>query len=166
MGTNWKIDAERRDLTINSMFLDLEGRLYDFFGGRNDLQQERIAFVGNAVKRIQEDYLRILRYFRFYGRLSTIENGHEDETMNAIRENVKGLENVSGERIWTEWKKTLSGPMGAEMTMKMVELGLSKYIGLPDEPNIQNFVAFSEKKKHLKKEIHPVTLLVQLLETE
>ena len=56
--------------------------------------------------------------------------------------------------------------MGVEMTMKMVELGLSKYIGLPDEPNIQNFVAFSEKKKHLKKEIHPVTLLVQLLETE
>ena len=59
--TDWKIDAERRDLTINSMFLDLEGRLYDYFGGRNDLLQGRIAFVGNTVKRIQEDYLRILR---------------------------------------------------------------------------------------------------------
>ena len=87
---DWKIDAERRDLTINSMFLDLEGRLYDFFGGRNDLQQERIAFVGNTVKRIQEDYLRILRYFRFYGRivgegeLKRLKN-HEHETIKDIK---------------------------------------------------------------------------------
>ena len=56
--------------------------------------------------------------------------------------------------------------MGVEMTLKMLELGLSKYIGLPEEPNIQNFVAFSNKKKHFKESLHPVTLLVQLLNTE
>ena len=56
--------------------------------------------------------------------------------------------------------------MGVEMTMKMLELGLAKHIGLPDEPNIQNFVAFSKEKKRLKKDIHPITLLVQLLDTE
>merc|ERR1719357_1150800 len=85
---DWKIDSERRDLTVNSMFLDIDGTVIDYYNGRQELENKRIAFVGNAVKRIQEDYLRILRYFRFYGRLSTLENGHEDETMNAIRENV------------------------------------------------------------------------------
>ena len=82
---DWKIDSERRDLTVNSMFLDIDGTVIDYYNGRQDLENKRIAFVGNAVKRIQEDYLRILRYFRFYGRLSTLENDHEDETMNAIR---------------------------------------------------------------------------------
>ena len=119
--TDWKIDAERRDLTINSMFLDLDGRLYDFFGGRNDLQQERIAFVGNTVKRIQEDYLRILRYFRFYGRivgegeLKRLKN-HEHETIKDIKSNAEGLSRISGERIWSEWKKILSGRFGDQVT--------------------------------------------------
>ena len=66
---DWMIDAERRDLTINSLFLDLDGTVYDFFGGKEDLDAQRIAFVGSADARIKEDYLRILRYFRFYGQL-------------------------------------------------------------------------------------------------
>ena len=82
---DWQIDAERRDLTVNSMFLNIDGTVVDFFNGRKDLQNKRIAFVGSAEKRIQEDYLRILRYFRFYGRLCELENEHEEETMNAIR---------------------------------------------------------------------------------
>ena len=103
------------------MFLDLDGRLYDFFGGRNDLQQERIAFVGNTVKRIQEDYLRILRYFRFYGRivgegeLKRLKN-HEHETIKDIKSNAEGLSRISGERIWSEWKKILSGRFGDQVT--------------------------------------------------
>lgn len=59
--TDWKLDANRRDLTINSMFLDFEGNVYDYFFGYEDLQKRRVAFVGNAATRIQEDYLRILR---------------------------------------------------------------------------------------------------------
>ena len=59
----------RRDLTINSMFLWMDGTLYDYCNGRKDLLTQRITFVGNAERRIQEDYLRILRYFRFYGRV-------------------------------------------------------------------------------------------------
>lgn len=61
---NWVLDANRRDLTINSMFLGLDGSVYDWFHGYDDLQHRRIAFVGKANERIQEDYLRILRYFR------------------------------------------------------------------------------------------------------
>lgn len=62
--TDWLLDALRRDLTINSMFLGLDGSVYDYFFGYEDLQNRRIRFVGDAVTRIQEDYLRILRYFR------------------------------------------------------------------------------------------------------
>lgn len=61
---DWKLDANRRDLTINSMFLDLDGRVYDYFYGYDDLKEKRIVFVGDASVRIREDYLRILRYLR------------------------------------------------------------------------------------------------------
>lgn len=59
---DWKLDANRRDLTINSMYLDLDGKLYDYFYGYEDLQKKRVVFVGDASLRIREDYLRILRY--------------------------------------------------------------------------------------------------------
>ena len=126
---DWQIDAERRDLTINSMFLGLDGKLYDYFDGRKDLLGERIAFVGSAVRRIQEDYLRILRYFRFYGRVVGVNTDvndssvpkhrlkvHEEETINAIKSNSGGLSSISGERIWSEWKKILSGRFGDKVT--------------------------------------------------
>ena len=60
--TDWKLDAERRDLTFNSLFLGLDGTLYDYFDGEKDLHAKRVRFVGDAEKRIQEDYLRILRF--------------------------------------------------------------------------------------------------------
>ena len=123
--TDWKIDAERRDLTINSMFLGFDGTLYDYFDGRKDLQNQRIAFVGNVERRIQEDDLRILRYFRFYGRIVEelprsdlglpMLKPHETETLDAIRKNAEGLSRVSGERIWTEWKKIFSGRFGDQV---------------------------------------------------
>lgn len=63
--TNWLLDANRRDLTINSMFLGFDGKVYDYFYGYEDLKNRRVLFVGEAANRIQEDYLRILRYFRY-----------------------------------------------------------------------------------------------------
>lgn len=63
---DWKLDANRRDLTINSMFLDLDGKLYDYFYGYDDLEKKKIVFVGDAGTRICEDYLRILRYIVHY----------------------------------------------------------------------------------------------------
>jgi len=172
--TDWKIDAERRDLTINSMFLDLEGRLYDYFGGRNDLLQERIAFVGNTVKRIQEDYLRILRYFRFYGRIvgegdpKRLKN-HDIETIKDIRTNCEGLGRISGERIWSEWKKILSGRFGDQLTETMIlECGLGPYIGLPENPDVQSLKKVwisASKDGGITTEVQPPTLLAALLQT-
>lgn len=62
--SDWVKDAERRDLTINSMSLGFDGELYDYFDGQKHLSERKLLFVGDAVSRIQEDYLRILRYFR------------------------------------------------------------------------------------------------------
>ncbi|XP_029357554.1 CCA tRNA nucleotidyltransferase 1, mitochondrial isoform X3 [Echeneis naucrates] len=120
--TDWLKDAERRDLTINSMFLGLDGTLYDYFKGYEDLLNRKVRFVGSAEQRIQEDYLRILRYFRFYGRVATEADDHEPETLTAIRENGRGLATVSGERIWVEIKKMVVGlpPDGNVDEMKQV----------------------------------------------
>jgi len=63
---DWQLDAKRRDLIINSMYLDLNGEVYDYFYGYNDLQNRKIIFVGNPNCRIQEDYLRILRYIIYW----------------------------------------------------------------------------------------------------
>ena len=104
------------------MFLGLDGSLYDYFGGREDLANKRVRFVGSPEKRIQEDYLRILRYFRFYGRIVPEPDAHCEETLGAIRDNVGGMERVSGERIWTEWAKILLGNHGGQLTKCMVEV--------------------------------------------
>ncbi|KAL2803497.1 CCA tRNA nucleotidyltransferase 1, mitochondrial isoform 2 [Daubentonia madagascariensis] len=107
--TDWQKDAERRDLTINSMFLGFDGTLFDYFNGYEDLKNKKIRFVGHAKQRIQEDYLRILRYFRFYGKIVDTPGDHDPDTLEAIAENAKGLAGISGERIWVELKKILGG---------------------------------------------------------
>jgi len=163
---DWNIDANRRDLTINSMFLGLDGTLYDYFNGKEDIKNKVVRFVGNPVTRIQEDYLRILRYFRFYGRISTESDNHCEETIEAIRNNVEGLKIVSGERIWMEWKKILVGNYAGELTLKMIEVGLGPYIGLPSQPNIQEFNQIWTQSKEKKIEPQPTTLLAGLLTNE
>ena len=91
---DWRLDAGRRDLTINALFLDLKGTIYDYFDGVEDLKHRRIRFVGDPVERIREDYLRILRYFRFFGRLANDNAEHDQETLKAIRENINGLQSI------------------------------------------------------------------------
>ncbi|ROL50757.1 CCA tRNA nucleotidyltransferase 1, mitochondrial [Anabarilius grahami] len=134
--TDWQKDAERRDLTINSMFLGLDGTLYDYFQGYKDLKNRKVRFVGSASLRIQEDYLRILRYFRFYGRVAAEPGQHEPETLEAIRENAKGLAVISGERIWVELKKMLVGNHAGHLLELVYELGLAQYTGLPADGNV------------------------------
>ena len=79
--------------------------MYDYFFGYEDLQKRRIAFVGDPDRRIKEEYLRIMRYFRFYGRIAEKPDNHEEETLKVLKENVGGLQQISGERIWVELKK-------------------------------------------------------------
>lgn len=105
---DFQLDAARRDLTINAMFMDHDRFIHDFFGGREDLQHRMIRFVGNDEARIREDYLRILRYFRF---LSRYEGAQADpSTMHVIARWAHGLKQISGERIWAELSKIFVGP--------------------------------------------------------
>jgi len=160
---NWRLDAERRDLTINSMFLDFEGKIIDYFEGRNDLKNKRVVFVGNADKRIKEDYLRILRYFRFYGRIAVEADNHDPETMAAIEANAAGMEKISGERKWTELKKILTGNHAAALMRSIHATGLFAHIGLPENPDLDEMRRVSEMAAAKGLKLSAATLLASLV---
>ncbi|CAG9789363.1 unnamed protein product [Diatraea saccharalis] len=136
--TDWKLDANRRDLTINSMFLGFDGSVYDYFYGYEDLQNRRIAFVGDPDVRVKEDYLRIMRYFRFYGKIAQYPDRHEEETLKILKNNVDGLQNISGERIWVELKKTLQGNFAGYLLKTMIDVGVGPFIGMLYQCNYNN----------------------------
>ncbi|XP_045453042.1 CCA tRNA nucleotidyltransferase 1, mitochondrial [Melitaea cinxia] len=158
--TDWKLDANRRDLTINSMFLGFDGSVYDYFYGYDDLKNRRIAFVGDPDVRIKEDYLRIMRYFRFYGRIAEKPDNHDQHTLEIIKQNAEGLQNVSGERIWMELKKILQGNFAGELLKEMLNVNIGQYIGLPN-PNIGELDKLLKMSKHLG--LHPMSYLAALL---
>lgn len=159
--TDWKLDANRRDLTINSMFLGFDGSVYDYFFGFEDLKKRRIAFVGDPDIRVKEDYLRIMRYFRFYGRIAEDPDKHEEETLNVLRKNADGLQNVSGERIWVELKKMLQGKFAGSLLRCVIDCGIGKYIGLPSHPNIEELNRVIKRAEHLL--LHPISYMAALL---
>jgi tRNA nucleotidyltransferase (CCA-adding enzyme) len=162
---DWKLDANRRDLTINSLFLGQDGTVYDYFNGLEDTLKRRIRFVGEPDERIKEDYLRILRYFRFYGRICESENLHNPKSIDAIRLNAHGLDGIHGERIWIELKKILVGNFADSLVMKMHELGVLAHIGLPSKPNIDEFKLVYDRIKDTQSEISPITMSIALLRT-
>lgn len=94
--SDWKLDSNRRDLTVNSLFLGQDGTVYDYFNGVEDLKERRVRFVGEPEQRIREDYLRILRYFRFYGRICDSEDKHDEKSLIAVKNNTSGLKGNFG----------------------------------------------------------------------
>ena len=102
---NWKEDASRRDFTINSIYSDIEGNLFDPFDGKKDLENGKINFIGNVESRIKEDYLRVLRYIRFF--LNYSKDKHNLETIKMIKKNLSGVSKISSERLLDEFKKLL-----------------------------------------------------------
>ena len=100
---SWHEDASRRDFTINSIYSDLDGNLYDPFNGKEDLEKKIIKFIGDAEKRIKEDYLRILRYIRFSLNYSNLT--HQDSVKKIIKQNISGISKISSERLLSELKK-------------------------------------------------------------
>ncbi|XP_072308020.1 CCA tRNA nucleotidyltransferase 1, mitochondrial isoform X2 [Eucyclogobius newberryi] len=158
--TDWQQDAERRDLTINSMFLGLDGTLYDYFKGYEDLQNHKVRFVGSAEQRIQEDYLRILRYFRFYGRVALEPDDHEPGTLAAIKANGNGLAGIAGERIWVELKKLVVGNHAGPLLELLYKLGLAQYIGFPTDGDLEEMRRVWENSKRLSPK--PMTVLAAL----
>jgi len=115
-------DAARRDFTINAMSADPEGRLFDYFGGREDLHAGRVRFVGRARDRIREDYLRILRFFRFFARFG--RPPPDAEALEACAAEAAGLDRLSGERIREELLRLLTAPGAVASLRLMAETGV------------------------------------------
>ena len=100
---DWKEDAARRDFSINSIYSDEEGNLFDPNNGKKDLEEGLINFIGDIESRIKEDYLRILRYIRFF--LNYSKHEHDPEIIKVIKRNIDGISKLSGERLLDEFKK-------------------------------------------------------------
>ncbi len=105
---NWREDAARRDFTINAMSMDANGQIFDYFDGAEDLRAGHLRFVGDPTARIAEDYLRILRYFRFWSRYG--RETPNQATQAALRAGIPGLAQLSVERVWHEFSRLLVAP--------------------------------------------------------
>lgn len=122
--TNMDEDAQRRDLTINALYADAEGQVADPTGqGLSDLTERRIRFIGDADKRIKEDYLRILRFFRFYAAFGEPEKGLDADSLSACAENIDGLSKLSAERIGSEMRKLCAVSNPAPALGAMAQIG-------------------------------------------
>jgi poly(A) polymerase len=140
---DFQADAARRDFTINAMSCDREGRLFDYFGGRADLAAGTIRFVGPAAQRIAEDYLRILRFFRFlahYGRLPP-----DADALAACAEAAPELARLSGERVQAEMRKLLEAKDPLPAVRLMVETGVLGQVvpAVPDENRLARLLALA-----------------------
>lgn len=127
---DWAADARRRDFTINALFCEADGSVVDYVGGLDDLEQRRVRFIGSAVDRIREDYLRILRFFRF---TATYANGDIDS--DGLRASVAeraGLRRLSGERIQAELIRLVVAPKAVPVLDVMLGHGMIvDLVGVP-----------------------------------
>ncbi len=119
---DWLEDAKRRDFTINAIYADMDGTIHDPLDGRADLAVGRVRFIGDAGQRIDEDYLRILRFFRFFAALE--QGAADDAALRICGEKKSGLERLSVERIAAELLKLLPLPRGPEALRLMAAAGI------------------------------------------
>ena len=156
---DWKQDALRRDFTINAIYSDLDGRVYDPFKGVEDLNNGILRFIGDPEKRIKEDYLRALRYFRFFIQFSKVD--YDDYIINCIKNNQDHIEKLSNTRLIEELKKILlSGESHKLFENYFVkDLYLSVYKGIKYLTRLE----FKRKKKVLNKDIDWIIILSLLL---
>jgi poly(A) polymerase len=120
--TDWKEDSLRRDFTFNALYADESGEIFDYHGGVADLEAGRVRFVGDAVTRIREDYLRILRLFRFHAWYGKDEI--DSEALHAAAAEKSGIAKLSGERIQKEMLRLLEAPDPTAMLRTMAASGI------------------------------------------
>ena len=156
---DWRQDALRRDFTINAIYCDINGRIYDPFKGVDDLNNGTIRFIGDPVKRIQQDYLRALRYFRFFIQFSKVN--YDEYVINCIRKNQDNIENLSKAKLIEEFRKILLSGKAFKLFQDsfVKDLYLSVYRGIKYLTRLE----FDRKKKIFNKNIDWVVLLSLLL---
>ncbi|AZL15285.1 CCA tRNA nucleotidyltransferase [Rickettsiales endosymbiont of Stachyamoeba lipophora] len=124
---SWEMDASRRDFTFNALYMDFEGNIYDYFGGKEDLAEGNLQFIGSAEQRIAEDHLRLLRAIRFWQRYG--KQNFRADFKNILRNNANNLLNLSGERIYQEFSKIITADHLSDALRLMKELNFEKYLG-------------------------------------
>jgi poly(A) polymerase len=157
--TDWAEDAGRRDFTINALYCDAAGTVHDPLGGYGDLATRKVRFIGEARDRIREDYLRILRFFRF---TADYADGPPDGTgLEASIEMASGLEQLSAERIRAELLRLLSARRAVEIVAVMSEASLiDKLIGVPGD--VTQFTRLSAIEAALGRDADPLLGLAAL----
>jgi poly(A) polymerase len=123
-GRDWKADAERRDFTINAFSARADGTVYDYVGGLSDLKARRVRFIGDPQQRIEEDYLRILRFFRFHAAYGTSDHPDRDG-LEACIAGRDGLDQLSRERVRMELMKLMVAPHAVPTLVSMTDAGLT-----------------------------------------
>ena len=153
---NWKEDASRRDFTINSIYSNKEGDLFDPYNGKQDLEKGSINFIGNADIRIKEDYLRILRYLRFF--INYSKQPHDLETLKKLKINIGGISKLSKERLLDELKKMLNINTLEKISNDKLSLELILLI-FPELKHLKIFSKLSLHQKSLLEETNFIFLL-------
>jgi poly(A) polymerase len=139
-GRDWKRDAERRDFTMNALYLSRDGIVHDHVGGLADIAARRVRFIGDAATRIAEDYLRILRFFRFHAAYG--EGAPDPDGVAACIDGRAGLDQLSRERVRTEMLKLLVARHAVPSLAVMTETGLLEQVlgGVPLLASFANMV--------------------------
>lgn len=119
-------DAQRRDFTINAIYLSPDGTLTDPFGGAEDLRHGIVKFIGNPAQRLREDPLRLLRFFRFCGHYGL--GGLTPELAEVLVQSAPALHNLSRTRVQTEWQKLQKTPQAATVIAELQRLNITPYI--------------------------------------
>lgn len=137
---NFAEDAARRDFTVNAMFADRHGRIYDYFQGQRDLQTKSLVFVGDPDQRIREDFLRIMRLFRFWAQLDFTPTS---SALAATQRNSGGLVNISQERITGELLALVGAEKIVPVVQAMIQTGVFQVI-LPEITQPVDFAAIAD----------------------
>ena len=144
--SDWHADAARRDFTINALYCDADGTVFDPLGGMGDLKARRVRFIGSPDDRIREDYLRILRFFRFSATYAAA--GFDRDGLDACARNKQGLARLSAERVRSELLKVLVAGRAVEAVEAMLSWGLlTDVIATP--PRLKRFAAMVRSENDL-----------------
>ena len=147
---DFQADSMRRDFTMNALYLSIDGEIFDYHEGLQDLQQSKVVFIGDADKRIKEDYLRILRFFRFSTKFDNFD--FDGNILSVLKENIGGLANVSRERVKNEIWKMLSYSQWFAGLQAIKNSGFIKDVfSLTEEAQMQNnYNMFYDNKQNVE----------------
>ena len=157
---DWKKDAARRDFTINSIYADLDGNIFDPHNGKKDIEMGQINFIGDPEKRIKEDYLRILRYLRFF--LNYSKQPHKEEIIKTIKINISGISIISKERLLDELKKLLKSNQLEKLSKDKFSIELILLI-FPELKNIKSVINSIKLKKKFFVELDFIFVLFSMI---